>query len=73
MPASLLAEQKRIQAMQEKESKMIQMLSLMNPTEAENLKKQAKVYKLDVIRVSGPGFVTKTTLEYLQQQTPDDT
>ena len=49
------------------------MLSLMNPTEAENLKKQAKVYKLDVIRVSGPGFVTKTTLEYLQQQTPDDT
>ena len=52
---------------------MIQMLSLMNPSEAENLKKQTKVYKLDVIRVSGPGFVTKTTLEYLQQTPDNDT
>ena len=51
---------------------MIQMLSMMDPESANKMKQEAKVYKLDVIRVSGPGFVTKKTLEYLQQQAAED-
>lgn len=65
--ASLEADRKRVQAAQSKEAQMIQMMSMIDPAKAAQLKHESKGYQLNVIRVSGPGFVTKNLEQFLDE------
>ena len=49
------------------------MLTMMDPAKAEEMKQQnaSNQQQLNVIRTSGPGFVTQGTVSYLKQQTND--
>ena len=45
---------------------------MIDPESANKMKQEAKIYKLDVIRISGPGFVTKTTQDFIQQKAAEE-
>jgi len=62
---SIAKERKAVAALTTKENQLIQMLSLIDPAKAAQMKQSSQGHQLNVIRTSGPGFVTQTIFAYL--------
>jgi mannosyltransferase OCH1-like enzyme len=58
-------ERKAVVASTVKENQLIQMLSLVDPAKAAQMKRSSQVHQLNVIKTSGPGFVTQAIFAYL--------